>query len=404
MKNYPRTLIYSGLLIFVLLSSCKTTDDAHTIKTINVGGLLSLTGNWSTLGLTSQSAMQIATEEINTYLESTKADYRFATTFYDTKLDAATATQMISDASTKGIQFIIGPQSSAELAAIKSFADAHNMIVVSQGSTAGSLAIAGDNIFRFCPADNVEGPAMANSIYKAGKKGLITVARDDAGNKGLQTATGAAFTALGGTVDAIVPYATTTTDFAPVLATIKSKILSNTALYGASSTAVYYASFDEGAELFKQAAADPVLSSVSWYGGDGATVSTAFTADATAAGFAVATHFFAPTFGLPSHVDAKTLAVEAKIKTATGIEPDAFAMAAYDAMWVFANTMIGAENVSSDFSKIKSTFELKADSYYGATGPTLLNQYGDRSMGAFDYFGIVNEGGTFKWKLVGRSE
>jgi hypothetical protein len=33
----------------------------------------------------------------------------------------------------------------------------------------------------------------------------------------------------------------------------------------------------------------------------------------------------------------------------------------------------------------------------------LLNAAGDRSIGSFDYWGIVLEGGSYKWKLVGKS-
>ena len=43
---------------------------------------------------------------------------------------------------------------------IKPFADANNILVISQGSTASSLAIPNDNIFRFCPNDIREADAI----------------------------------------------------------------------------------------------------------------------------------------------------------------------------------------------------------------------------------------------------
>lgn len=387
-----------------LLSCNKEDNDNNNPETVTVGGLLSITGNWNTLGKTSQAAMEIAAGEINTYLRETGSRFTIDTKIFDTKLETGLATQMIEDAKGQGIQFIIGPQSSAEVGAIKPYADANNVLVISQGSTAGAYAIAGDNIFRFCPADNVEGPAIAKTMFKEGKKGVITVARDDAGNKGLQNAVSAAFIALGGTVANLTPYTVATTDFTAVIAEIKAKIIANTALYGAAGTAVYYASFDECVDLFKQAASDPVLSSVNWYGGDGVVLSAAITADATAAAFAAATHFFAPSFGLPAQTDPKLQTLIATIKTRTGIEPDAFALAAYDAMWVIANTVVASANVASDFNKVKAVFNLQSNSFYGVTGATLLNNFGDRSIGSFDYWGIVEEGSTFKWKLVGRSE
>lgn len=406
MKILDRRFILAALLCLgIFFFSCNKDDNNdNTPQTINVGGLLSLTGNWNTLGKTSQAAMELAAEEINAYLKTTGSKYSFTTTIYDTKLETDQSTKFIAEAKGKGIQFIIGPQSSAEVGAVKTYADANNMLVISQGSTAGAYAIAGDNIFRFCPADAVEGPAMANSMYKAGKRGIVTVARDDAGNKGLQSAVGTAFTALGGTVVKINPYATTTADFTPIVADIKAKVEASIATNGVAGTAVYYASFDECVDLFKKAAGDPVLSSVSWYGGDGVVLSTALTADATAASFAAATHFFAPNFGLPVHTDPKLTALSAAIKARTGIDPDAFALASYDAMWVLANTVVASSNVSSDFNKLKSIFSVQANSFYGVTGATLLNEFGDRSIGTFDYWGIALEGGVYKWKYVGKSE
>jgi branched-chain amino acid transport system substrate-binding protein len=99
------------------------------------------------------------------------------------------AKTLFKNAKADGVSFIIGPQSSSELAAIKPEVDQSNIIVISQSSTAGSLAIPGDAIFRFCPSDKIEGAAMANTIYKKGQTALVTVTQDDAGNKGLQTST-----------------------------------------------------------------------------------------------------------------------------------------------------------------------------------------------------------------------
>jgi branched-chain amino acid transport system substrate-binding protein len=404
MQKFIFTPVLFFLIICFSFQSCTKTDDRTLQRTINVGALLSLTGNWSSLGITSKAALEIAVDDINDYMEETGSKYRFTTTVYDTKLDTTQAKQFITEAKYSGIDFIIGPQSSAEVGAVKQFADANNMLVVSQGSTAGSLSIANDNIFRFCPNDLIEGTAIANTIHKAGVKGLVTVSRDDAGNKGLQQSTGTAFTNLGGNIAAIAPYATTTTDFTAVVAEIKNKIQNFSALYGSAETAVYLASFDEAVELFKQAASDPVLSSVKWYGGDGVTLSAALVSDEVAAGFAAATNFFSPTFGLPTPAQSKWQPLAEAIKQRTGTDADAFALACYDALWVIASTYNATSGIEAGFDKLKTVFKEEANIYYGVTGPTLLNEYGDRAIGSFDYWGIVSQNGTYTWKLTGKSE
>lgn len=408
MRQITYTLV-AFIALSLTIASCKKKDENTItdvrIETVKIGALLSLTGNWSTLGITSKAAMEIALDDINAYMGRTGSTYRFTSLIYDTKLEASPAGQYLTEASAKGCQFVLGPQSSAEAAAIKDYANKHDIMVVSQGSTAGSLSIEDDNLFRFCPDDHIEGLAMAKTIYKDGIRALVTAARDDAGNKGLQLSTGNAFKNLGGNESAIAPYSTASTvDFTSLLADIKSKIEQYKSTNATSEIAVYLASFDECVALFQQAASDPVLSSVRWYGGDGTALSAALTDNAAAADFMIATKYFAPSFGLPLQATAKWQPLSDKIKERTGIAPDAFALAAYDALWVIAMSYNAFSYAAPQFSQLKSEFVAQASRYYGATGTTMLNAAGDRALGSYDYWGIVKEGNSYKWSLVGKSE
>lgn len=392
---------FLSLAVLITFQACKKDKDPQTI---NVRGLFSLTGNWSSLGITSQAALELAASDINSYLDGKNAGFRLAVSVSDTKLETERAKTFFTEAKNAGISFIIGPQSSAELAAIKPLSDAAEVLVISQSSTAGSLAIAGDNIFRFCPSDKIEGAAMAKTIALNGFKGLVTVARDDAGNKGLQTSTGAAFTAKGGQTVAITPYATTLTDYTALVASIKTQVNTLITAYGADKVGIYLASFDEGTEIFKLAAADPVLSNLKWFGGDGVVLSTAFLSDAAVADFVIKTSFFAPSFGLPVATEAQWKPVAARIKAKTGTEPDAFALVAYDAMWTIAYTIEANNGTTNGFATLKSLFVEQANSHSGIVGAGALDAAGDRASGTFDYFSIVKVGTTYVWKLVGKSE
>jgi branched-chain amino acid transport system substrate-binding protein len=392
----------ASIFVFLIFTGCKKVNDSTTTE-IEIGALLSLTGNWSSLGVTSQKAIQLAIADVNSYMELKGITTRFASMVYDTKLDTAIAKLAMTDVVRVKTKYIIGPQSSAELAAIKPIADQNNILVVSQGSTASSLAISGDGIFRFCPGDAVEGPALAKTMFAEGKRVVITLARDDAGNKGLQASVGTSFASLGGQVDAIAPYPTNLNGFDNYLGTLKVKLQNYINSQGVSKVAVYLASFDECVSLFNQASSDPIFSSVQWYGGDGVVLSAALTGDAQAAAFAVTTKFIAPNFGLPTipHPDLAT--ISAAIKSATGIEADAYALAAYDAVWVIAKTATALNVTNDSFDLTKNVFKIESSKYFGITGPLLLNTAGDRSTGSFDYWGIVLEGGSYKWKLVGKS-
>jgi branched-chain amino acid transport system substrate-binding protein len=398
-----KVIALASLVAFIFIAGCKK-DDEQNFTTVNVGAMFSLTGNWSSLGVPSKAAIEIAVEEINADFEARGVPFRFSTTVYDTKLDTSLAKTYMNDALNAGMRLIIGPQSSAEVSAIKSFADANKMLVVSQGSTASSLAIANDAIYRYCPGDVIEGGAIANSIYDEGKRGLVVVSRDDVGNIGLQNSVKTAFDAKASTtVEYITPYATTTTDYTALLNDIKSRITSLSATYGDTAVGVYLASFDEAVDIFNLANGDTLLQSVNWYGGDGFIKSSAILSSSAACDFAIATSYYAPEFGLPMSAQSKWQPLTAAILSRCGQQADAYAIAAYDAMWVLARTVEANNAVPVEAANLRNSFVAQSAQFNGATGSITLNANGDRSNGSFDYWGLQKVNGVYSWKFVKKS-
>ncbi|WP_262707668.1 ABC transporter substrate-binding protein [Mucilaginibacter limnophilus] len=367
-----------------------------------MGGIFSLTENWTTLGENSVYAMQVAQDDINTYLAFKNAPFRIQSAVANTQLNPNEAKKSFDAAVKGGIKFLIGPQSSAELSAVMPLVGS-KALLISQSSTAGSLAIEGDGVFRFCPPDHIEGNAIANTIYNNGIKALVTVARNDDGNTGLQTATGTAFTALGGHIDAMTPYGTSVTNFTSIVATLKSKVEAAKTTYGDDKVGVYLASFDEAVALFKAAANEPVLKTVKWFGGDGIVLSAALLADTQAADFAIATSFYAPTFGLPQSLNTKWAPVAARIKRLSNVDPDAFALAVYDIMWTIAYTLEATNGDVSNMETLRTKFVEQAHAHEGITGDITLDDAGDRQSGIFDYWAIKKDGNTYKWYVSGTS-
>ena len=112
-----------------------------------------------------------------------------------------------------GVHVVIGPQSSAEVRAVRAAASSLGVVVVSQGSTAHSLAISGDNVFRVVPDDRREGEALVALLNRDRVKTVVPAWRNDPGNAGLVTSVRSRFRARGGRVSAGVRYATTETAF-----------------------------------------------------------------------------------------------------------------------------------------------------------------------------------------------
>lgn len=406
-NHHSQTHLIVFLFVALLFSSCSNNDNDNSDTqehTFTVGALLSLEGEWSTLGKNSQAALEIAVTEINDYFTAKGSNHRIAIEVYDTELKPDLALNYLKTSVSEGKKFIIGPQSSGELSALKSYSDQHDVIIISHGSTAGSLSIPDDNIFRFCPDDKLEGEAMADRIYSQGIKSVVAVSRDDVGNIGLVEGLTTAFNNMGGNVHPIDPYGEDLSDFSSVISEIHMALENLLANNDSSEIGVYLAAFDECSELFEQASLDPLLSEFNWFGGDGVVNSADLIASTEASNFAIETGFIAPNFDLPENARSKWGPLSDQIEAITGNAPSAFALAAYDALWVSALTYEATGFSDRDFALLKGNFEEQAENYSGATGPTELNNNGDRSVAVFGFWGIVYENGSYQWKLIDTSD
>jgi branched-chain amino acid transport system substrate-binding protein len=392
-----RTLAVLAAALPLAAAACDRTSTSDDTREVTLGGVFSLTGNWATLGVTSKAAMELAVEDVNLYAAG--RGVRFVARVEDTKLDPATALAKVQALHDAGVRVVVGPQSSAELAAMKAFVDGNEMLVVSQSSTAGSLAVAGDGIFRFTPSDSLEGVAVSALMWDDGIRAVVPMWRADAGNQGLHTATAARFASLGGTVSAGVEYSATATSYATPVATVAAQVHQALATHSASQVAVYLAGFDEVADVFALAASDPDLASVRWYGSDGVALSAAVLAKPAAVAFAEKVGFPNPVFGLDGTAQERWKPVADRIKARAGQGPDAFALGVYDAVWVAALAYLASPaHVSA--ADLKTRFVATAGSYYGATGWTALNAAGDRKYADFDFWGIRASGATHAWTRV----
>jgi branched-chain amino acid transport system substrate-binding protein len=397
--QHPRALLRAGSLVLAVLLQASCDDATLGDDEILIGGAFSLTGNWSSLGEASEAAMEIAIQDVNAFVGGDGPAFRGA--IEDTELVPATALEAFQELHDRGARVVIGPQSSAEVAAVKSFVDENGVLLVSQSSTAGTLAIAGDNIFRLTPADSLEGVATAALMRADSINAIVPVWLNDAGNGGLHTATRAAFTARGGSVSSGVSYAANTTNFAATVATLRTQVQQAIAAHGASRVGVYLSGFDEVVGLIALAAADSTLVSVRWYGSDGVANSGALLNNATTVQFSERVGYASPLFGLDEAAVARYTPIAQRIRARTGEEPDAFALAVYDAVWITALAYLAGDD-RPDIAALRQRFATAAGAHFGATGWTVLNAAGDRATADFDFWALRRVSGTARWVKVAR--
>lgn len=372
-------------------------------REVLLGGLFALTGEWSSLGQSGRAAMELAVDDVNRYLAGNAAGIKFVAAIEDTRLDPGVALDKARSLRDRGAQLLIGPQSSAEVAHLRPFVGENGLLLVSPSSTAGSLAIAGDNVFRFTPSDSLEAVAITAMMWEDGARVVVPVWRDDPGNSGLANATRARFGTMGGTVFEGVKYGTTVRDFGTTSAALRAQVRRAVAQQGAAKVAVYLAAFDEAAALFASADSDEVLRSVRWYGSDGAAHSEALLKDPHAAAFAIRVGYPNPVFGMDEGARDIWEPLAARIRTRTNAEPDAFALTVYDAVWVVARGYV-ASGATLDIEQLKHAFTTAASTQFGATGWTVLNAAGDRKYGDFDFWAVRMVSGVPAWTRIAQYE
>jgi branched-chain amino acid transport system substrate-binding protein len=395
-------VILCGLVLaFVGRAGGDPPGQQHSHRVFKVGVLASLTGSWSSLGQTAVAALEIAEEQIKAEAIRQHGGYRFHFFVRDTQLDPSQALDAIQDLDRRGVKIIIGPQSSAEVAMIKPYADAHDILVISQGSTASSLAIAGDNIFRFCPNDTREAEAIVALMWHDGIRAIVPLWRNDAGNNGLHDSVQSAFQLQGGTVEAGYQYEPTTSDFSVATGSVAGQI--DNLVGGGTHPAtigVYLAAFDEVVDVFHSAQGNTTLSNTAWYGSDGVALSAALTGDSTAAAFADSVGYPNPIFGLDDALQNEWQPIADEIEARTGITPDAFALSGYDALFVVQRALEDVGDLR-DFPAFKAAFVDEASAYEGVTGSTALDAAGDRLKRDFDFWAVEPQGGDHSWVRIG---
>jgi branched-chain amino acid transport system substrate-binding protein len=400
-----RVFLLSSVLGGALLSGCGGSGDNGGDGSIpppqanefRIGALLSLTGNWNTLGRASKAAVELAQEDVNAYLAGQGSATRVRVVVADTKLEGDRALTEMRRLETLGAKVFVGPQSSSEVAALRTAANTDGTVLISQGSTASSLSIADDNVFRLVPDDVREARALVALLKADGVDAIVPVAREDAGNVGLFDSTRAAFAEGGGHATTGVKYATTTTAFGPVVDAIKAQVQAHQAQDPGETVAVYLAGFDEVAGLLEAAKNDSVLSAVKWYGSDGVVFSQPLIENRNAATFATQAGYPNPIFGLDDAMVGAWSPIAQRIKTRSGVDADAFALSAYDAVWVAALAHRSAGG-TGNIANFKAKFVETANSYTGVTGSTKLSAAGDRDSGNFDFWSIATSGNSFRWK------
>jgi branched-chain amino acid transport system substrate-binding protein len=415
-------ILVGGILSYGFLTSGATASTRYFgpvqgANTILIGALLPITGTLSSFGESGEASLRLAVEDVNNQLAKSGSSSRVGLVIEDTKTDPNVAREKLMDLASKGIRIVIGPSTSAAVAAVKDYADENGILIVSSTSTAPSLSIPNDNVLRFVPDDTHQAEALARQMWNEGTRVVIPIWRTDVFGNNLQSLLKESFEKLGGKVFEGVGYDPPVGNFAASLHRINfivweqelraltSKVNDAVKQYGADKVGVYIIAFDEIVPIMIQANRHPELQSVSWYGSDGSAQNEGLAKNVEAAEFAVKTNFLNPIYRVNASDSFKKL--EARIVEEIDRVPRSYAEVAYDEFWVAALTLNNYTGTQQDdIGSLRQTFINTANMYVGVTGRTELNDAGDRKYAPYDFWAVRPEHkddtntGSFEWTNV----
>ena len=352
---------------------------------VQIGSILPITGDLSTHGFESKVMVELAVEDFNAYLdENTDVGWELDITVEDTGSNPVNALEKLSSLNAKNVKIVVGPPSSAEVRNIKGYADTNGMLLISPSSTAPSLAIPGDNVYRLIPDDTKQGPAIATLFADRGIEVVIPVWRGDAWGDGLVETTRASFTGMGGTMDEGIRYNPESSEFSVSVSVLDERVTEYSERYGADRVGVLIISFAEVLPLMQSASEHEILDEVTWFGTDGNTQEQKLIDDPTALEFSQTVQFTTTQVAFSDNLIRES--VKQRVMDKLGRIPNSYTFSSYDAVWLAGLSILEAGN--TDVADLKAALPAVASEYSGAIGSTTLNEAGDLATADYEIWTI----------------
>jgi len=359
-------------------------------KVIQIGFTLPLTGELSSIGKIWEKVAQMAIEDLNKEVQAYGFNVEFKAVILDDGTSVEKAVSNVQTLAQQGIKVIIGPAASSQVKAVKSFADSNQIVIISPSSTAPTLAIPNDFIFRTVGSDAGQAKVLAALAFQEGARKVIVFHRNDEYGNAFADFFTREFTQLGGkAVD--MPYQTGLSDYAAEVNSLASKVQSEKA------DAVVLIAFDtDGGNILSHAAESNVLSSVRWFLSEGPHGAAELKTPAVGA-FAAKVKLLGtrPLFvANPLYEEFKQ-----KLKEKYGVDATVFCDTLYDAVMLAGWAILRAG--SNDGNAIRNALVEVAKHYYGVSGWTIFDSAGDKAYQDYGVWAIVKTGAGYDFKDVG---
>jgi len=405
MKKIFLLLIITAFFIIGCKEDCNCPNDNSEV-TIQIGVLIPQTGSGSSIGEGATAALEIARNDINSYLQSIDSKYSINFKIRDTGTNPATALAELEKLKADGISMVIGPFSSSSVAACKDYSDQNDVILLSPASVSHSLAIADDNIFRLASSDSSQAVAMAKVFEYLNEDIMIfPLVRNDIWGNDLFSLLKDEYEKIGGDLAEPIKYDALNPDYSEPLSALNGKIADHYNTGSKKKPVVYMLSYGEGVDILEQTAEYENLSDtdIKWYGSSAFANNKNLLSNPSAAAFALSHSLNCPIFGLMNDAEYKWNRINDLLIQYIGRVPEVYSFLTYDAAWIAALAYLKVGN-EPQFSVLKESIIKEADMFFGATGHCNLDNNGDRSLVLYDIWGLDFQGNIYNWLRVGQYE
>ena len=306
--------------------------------------------------------------------------------------ESAASALRAAHSSGAGPSVYVGPSTDRGLHAAMPYAAENNIVLVSAGSTAPSLAVEGDTVFRLLPSGRLEAEALARLALNEGAESLHVVLENAThgpptpAGQTLEDATPPPPGRFSHAFDAALAYAgvpslsgTVTLGGADGSHEAAAAAAALAASVGSSPAAVVYTGSPQGlAALAEASASHPNLALATWLATGLSAESALLAGDGPAATFAAQADLSAARWSPPANDMARDID---SLLVSTGADAGSrhSAYAAYDAVLVIGKAAAGARGGDGtvDAAEIADLIPEAAAEYTGALGDIALDFAGD---------------------------
>jgi len=288
----------------------------------------------------------------------------------------------------QGINIFLGGGWSSMASAALPYVNQNNMLMWSSSSTSPLLRIKDDNLFRMCPDDTVQAPAIAEMLWSFGIKAIVLIQRGDAWADGIYNILEKEYPAKGGVIIERIRYATDVTEYSSYLQTAETKAKDAVAQYGADHVGIELIAFEtDSVTILTQAKDYPTIYNLKWFGSDGTTLLRRLVNEAPEQAAHVGLY---STLASPAE-SPKYKEIWDRYQALVKLPLSYYSACEYDIFTVLTNSITMAQ--STDVKTILPLQIPTAYNLWGVSGWCRLNESGDRAAGNYDIWGYGVENG-----------